>query len=113
MIDSDWVVMGSVVIGDQRALVLGTQLPVEPDGRGQGEQPLADPGVDAGWGAAAVLLQLALEGVDDALDPLADRPQGAKAAGSSRRSGRTRTASRLATCSSTAAPATPLSTTRT
>ena len=77
MIDSDWVVTGSVVIGDQRALVLGAELPVEPDRRGQGQQPLGDPGVDPGWGAAAVLLQteLAFEGVDNRLDPLAHRPQ--------------------------------------
>src|SRR4029450_11854489 len=47
MIDSDWVVMDSMVVGDERALVLGVELPVEPDGGGQGQQPLADLGLKA------------------------------------------------------------------
>src|SRR5919202_677 len=77
MIDSDWLGGMSVVVGDQRARGRGPQLPVEPDGCSQGQQPLSDPDLNPGRGAAAVLLQaqLALEGVDDALDPLANRPQ--------------------------------------
>jgi hypothetical protein len=34
------MVMGSVVVGDQGALVLGAELPVAPYDRGQGQQPL-------------------------------------------------------------------------
>src|SRR5512132_3108089 len=76
MIASDWVV-GSVVVGDQGALVGCTDLPVPPDPTGQGEQPLRDPDPDAGQGAAAVPFQpkLALEGLEGALDPLADTAQ--------------------------------------
>src|SRR5918996_3215997 len=77
MIDSDWIGVGSMVVVDQRTLVGGAELPVEPDGGGQGQQPLGDPDVDPGWDARAVLLQpkLPLEGIDDRLDPLAHRPQ--------------------------------------
>jgi len=44
-----------------------------PDGGGECEQAGGDAGVDAGQGAAAVVFEgeLALEGVDDGLDPLA------------------------------------------
>jgi hypothetical protein len=42
MIDSDWVVMGLVVIGQQGPPVGDVKLPLELDGGGQGEQPLAD-----------------------------------------------------------------------
>jgi hypothetical protein len=48
MIASDWVVMGSVVVGDQGALVGRADLPIPPDRRGQGEQPLGDPDPDPG-----------------------------------------------------------------
>jgi hypothetical protein len=77
MIDSDWGGMGLVVVGDERAVWLHAQLPVEPDAGGQGEQALDDPGVDPGRGATTMLFQakLAFEGVDDRLDPLAHRPQ--------------------------------------
>src|SRR6266498_1875104 len=76
MIASDWVV-GSVVVGDQGALVGHADLPVPPDPSSQGEQPLRDPDPDPLRGAAAVLFQseLTLEGVEGALDPLADTPQ--------------------------------------
>src|SRR5919198_5640674 len=83
MIDSDWLVGGSVVIGEQGALVGDPELPVEPDGCGQGQQPLADADEDPTQGAAMVLFQpeLVLEGVDDRLDPLAHaakRPEPAR-----------------------------------
>src|SRR3954451_13134455 len=50
---------------------------VEPEGGAQGEQPLGDPGADPGQGPPAVQLQveLALEGIVDRLDELADRGQ--------------------------------------
>src|SRR5215216_3940570 len=77
MIASDWVV-GSVVVGDQGALVGCADLPVPPDPGGQGKQPLRDPDPHPLRRPAAVLFQskLALEGVEGALDPLADTPQG-------------------------------------
>jgi hypothetical protein len=45
-----------------------------PDGGGHSQQPLGDAGVDDRGGAAAVAFQveLALEGVVDRFDPLAD-----------------------------------------
>ena len=66
--------MGSVVIGGQRPLDGRSGGPVVPDGGGHGQQPLGDSGVDAFGGAAAVAFQveLALEGVVDRFDPLAD-----------------------------------------
>src|SRR5690348_17612564 len=66
--------MGSVVIGDQRPLDRFGGGPVVPDGGGHGQQPLGDAGVDTGGGAAAVAfeVELALEGVVDRFDPLAD-----------------------------------------
>jgi hypothetical protein len=50
---------------------------VVPDGGGERQQALGDPGGDPGQAAAAVQLQiqLALEGVVDRLDQLADRGQ--------------------------------------
>src|SRR6266508_6833509 len=76
MIASDWVV-GSVVVGDQGALLGGAGLPIPPDRGGQRQQPLGDADVDAGKGAAAVAFQpeLVLEGVEGALDPLPDPAQ--------------------------------------
>src|SRR6266540_1278556 len=76
MIASNWVV-GSVVVGDQGALVGRAGLPVPPDPSSQGEQPLRDPDPDPLRGAAAVMFQaeLAIEGAEGALDPLADAPQ--------------------------------------
>jgi hypothetical protein len=54
--------------------ILRAEVPVEPDGRGQGQQPLHDPHEQPLRGAATVLFQpeLALEGIDDRLDPLAN-----------------------------------------
>src|SRR5918999_2657712 len=80
MSDSVWMVVGSVVVGDQGALVLGAELPVAPDAGGHGQQPVDDAGMHPRGAAAAVLLQakLAFEGVDDRFDPLADRPKGAE-----------------------------------
>jgi len=65
--------IGSVVVGDQGALADGVDLPVVPDGGGQGQQPGSDAGVDPLQGASAVVFEgeLALEGVDDGLDPVA------------------------------------------
>ena len=73
MTDVDWLA-SSVVVGDQRALDRGAQLPVEPDRGGQGQQPLGDPDPGAldGVGAVALQAELVFEGVDDRLDPLAD-----------------------------------------
>src|SRR5215218_2249263 len=70
----------SVVIGNELAAGL-TDLPVVPDARGEGEQPLRDAGDETGRGAAAVALerQLALERPDDRLDPLPDRAEPAEA----------------------------------
>jgi hypothetical protein len=60
MVDSDWVDGGSVVIGEQGPLVLDLELPVAPDGGGQGEQALADADEDSAEGAAMVLFQAEL-----------------------------------------------------
>src|SRR5829696_9388770 len=77
MIVSDWVDGASVVIGEQGPLVVGLELPVEPDPGGQGEQPLGDADEHPTQGAATMLFQaeLVLEGVDDRLDPLAHATQ--------------------------------------
>src|SRR2546430_4690832 len=66
--------MGSVVVGSQRSLDGFGGGPVVPDRCCHGEQPLGDAGVDAFGGAATVAfeVELALEGVVDGLDPLAD-----------------------------------------
>src|ERR687897_3857805 len=98
MTDVDWLV-GSVVVGDQGTLDRGVELPVEPDPGGQGQQPLGDtdPHPLDGVGAMAFQAKLVFEGVDDRLDPLADPPRLPNRAGSSARSGRTRTASNSAT----------------
>jgi hypothetical protein len=66
--------MWSVVIGSQRSFDGFGGGPVVPDGGGHGQQPLADAGVDAGGGAAAVAfeVELAFEGVVDRFDSLAD-----------------------------------------
>src|SRR5688500_12766155 len=82
MTDVDWWV-GLVVVGDQRTLEWGVELSVEPNGGGQGEQPLGDPDPDAldGMGAMAFQAELVFEGVDDRLDPLADPAQVAEPGG--------------------------------
>ena len=58
-------------------------LPVPPDPGGQGQQPLGHPDIDAGQGAAAVPFQseLVFEGIEGALDPLAEAAQRAVPAG--------------------------------
>src|ERR1041385_8251868 len=73
--------MGSVVISDQRPLDRFGGGPVVPDGGGQGEQPLGDADVDATGSAATVAfeVELALEGVVDQLNPLADPADGSVA----------------------------------
>src|SRR5215472_1240619 len=67
----------SVVVRDQRALVRGADEPVVPDASIEGEQALSDPHEDAQVGPSAVLFEpeLALEGVVDGLDALADPTQ--------------------------------------
>jgi hypothetical protein len=77
MVDSVWVSGGSVVMGEQGPLVVDLELPVAPDGGGQGEQPLAAADERPTQGAATVLFQaeLVFEGVDDRLDPLAQPTQ--------------------------------------
>src|SRR5512139_2589213 len=64
---------GSVVVGDQAATGLA-DLPVVPDGRPEGEQPLADARPEPVHPVGAVTLQgeLVLELVEDRLDPLAN-----------------------------------------
>src|ERR1022692_3100678 len=70
--------MGSVVVGDQGSLDGFGGGPVVPDDCGHGQEPLGDPGADARSGAAAVPfeVELALEGVVDRFDPLADPADG-------------------------------------
>src|SRR6266511_5928899 len=77
MVDSVWVGAGSVVIGEQGALVGKAELPVEPDHRCEGEQSLAHADEHPAQGAAAMLFQpeLVLESADDRLDPLAQPAQ--------------------------------------
>jgi hypothetical protein len=64
--------MCSVVVRDQGPRVAGAGGTVVPDACGHGQEPLGDPGVQALGGAAAVAfeVELAFEGVVDALDPL-------------------------------------------
>src|SRR5215212_397016 len=66
-----------MVVGDQAALVVDAELPVEPDPGGQGEQPLGDPDPQPlrGVGAMAFQPELVFEGVEGALDPLAEAAQ--------------------------------------
>jgi len=83
MIDSVWVGGGSVVKGEQGALVGDAELPVEADRRGQGQQPLRDADEHPAQRAATVAFQakLVLERVEGALDPLAHaakRPEPAR-----------------------------------
>lgn len=63
-----------MVVGGQGSFDLGAGGPVVPDAGRQGEAALASAGEDAGLGSAAVLFEaeLALEGVEDGLDPLTD-----------------------------------------
>src|SRR5216117_3266923 len=77
MVASDWVAGISMVVGDQRALVGCVELPVPPNRRGQGQQPLRDPYIDASQRSSPVAFQpqLVFEGVEGALDPLAPAAQ--------------------------------------
>jgi len=77
MIASESVDESSMVVGDQGSLVGCAELPVPPDRCGQGQQPLGDPDMDTGQGAAAVAFQpqLVFEGVEGALDPLTPATQ--------------------------------------
>src|SRR5438876_5944578 len=69
----DW----SVVVGGEVSAGLAEPAVVEPQHRGQGEQTLRDADEDTSRCTPTVLFQpeLAFEGVDDALDPLADAAQ--------------------------------------
>jgi hypothetical protein len=64
-----------VVVGDQGSADVVAELVVLPDGCGEGQDALGDTGTDAGDGAAAVAfeVELALEGVVDRFDDLAQR----------------------------------------
>src|SRR6266542_2444707 len=66
---------GSVVIGQERSLDWLAGAVVVPDGGGQGQDALDDADPDPGGGVTAVLfeVELALEGVVDGLDDLAQR----------------------------------------
>src|SRR6266508_2669018 len=66
---------GSVVVGDEGAQQGLSGALVVPDGGGEGEQALGDAHDDAGGGATTVAfeIELALEGVVDRLDELAQR----------------------------------------
>src|SRR5579875_2052220 len=70
------VVVGEVAAGcvDESGL---PELPAVPDACGECEDALADPGPDTCGDVAAVIFEgeLALEGVVDRLDPLADRAE--------------------------------------
>jgi hypothetical protein len=68
---------GLVVVGDQRALDWLAGVVVVPDGDGQGEDALDDPGQDSGGGVPAVAfgVELALEGVVDRFDDLPQWPE--------------------------------------
>jgi hypothetical protein len=68
---------GLVVVGDQRALDWLAGVVVVPDGGGQGEDALDDPGQDSGGGVPAVAfeVELALEGVVDRFDDLPQWPE--------------------------------------
>src|SRR5262249_28998507 len=81
MTDSERSLGDSMVVGNQGTLLGSVDLPVPPDAGPQSQQPLGDPRHNPGRGTAAVLFEreLSFEGVDDALDPLADRAQGAVA----------------------------------
>jgi hypothetical protein len=72
-----------VIVGGKGAGGFGAELPVEPDGGGQGQQPLRHPGMDPWAGPAAVALQaeLVFEHTDDRLDPLPNRSQAAEPVG--------------------------------
>jgi hypothetical protein len=113
MINSDWMDMGSVVVGDQGALVGLAEQPVEPDTGGQGEQPLRHPHRDPAAGAATMAFQRQLALEVSLIDSIHWRmpPSDPNRRGSSVRSGRRRVAPKAAAVCSKAAPAKPLSAT--
>ena len=67
--------MLSVVISDEGSLDVLAGVVVVPDGRGEGEDPVQEPGEDAVFGTSAVSFQvkLGLEGLVHGLDDLAQR----------------------------------------
>src|SRR6266516_2247333 len=79
---TDSVSTGSVVVGGEVAAGVAG-VPVVPKASGESEQALGDAGDQAGHrvGAVALERELALERVDDRLDPLAHAAQPAKASG--------------------------------
>jgi hypothetical protein len=81
MTDSERSLGDSMVVGNQGTLLGGADLPVPPDPGPKCQQPLGDPRHNPGRSTAAVIFEreLPFKGVDDALDPLADRAQGAVA----------------------------------
>src|SRR5437899_1341024 len=81
MSDSERLLVDSVVVGNQGTLLGSVDPPVPPDARSECQQPLGHPCHDSTWSAGAMLFEgeLAFEGVDDALDPLADRAERALA----------------------------------
>src|SRR5215467_10366412 len=81
MSDSQRSLSDSVVVGNEGTLLADADLPVPPDPGPERQQPLGDPRHDPSRGTAAVLFEreLPFEGIDDALDPLADWAQGAVA----------------------------------
>ena len=85
---TDCVFTASVVVVEEVAsggvdLSCFPEQPAVPDAGGEGKYALADPGPDACRNVAAVILerQLALGGLIDRLDPLADAPELAEARG--------------------------------
>src|SRR5215212_4760930 len=100
-----------MVVGDQAALVVDAELPVEPDPGGQGEQPLGDPDPQPlrGVGAMAFQPELVFAGVEGALDPLAEATQRPEPVRLVTAVGRTSTAPSSPICWAKARPARPLS----
>src|SRR6266516_669615 len=113
MINSDWMDVESVVVGDHGALVGLAEQPVEPDTGGQREQPLRHPDEHAATAAATVAFQAELVFEVSKTDSTHWRspPSDPNRAGSSVRSGRTSATPRSLRCWANAVPAKPLSAT--
>src|SRR3990172_3665853 len=79
---NDSVSTASVIVGGEVAAGV-PDVPVVPETGGESQHALGDAGDQAGHRVSAVALQreLALERVEDRLDPLAHAAQSAKAAG--------------------------------
>ena len=86
-------------------------LPVVPESGGECEESECDARGDAGDGAAVVAFEgeLAFAGPEDGFDPLAQRAERSEAGRSPLRSGRRKSAPRLAMNPSNSSPAKPLS----